>query len=230
MVAVELTIWLSIKVALAAVGLNLVPGLFFGWLLARKQFRGKMLLDTLINLPLVMPPVVTGYFLLILFGRRGVFGKWLFEHTGLALSFTWQAAALAAAVVALPLYVRSVRVAIESVDPRIEEAARVLRASPWKTFWKVTLPLSRHGILAGLVLAFARSLGEFGATIMVAGNIPGETQTIPLAIFSLVNRPGGERQAAVLIIVSIVLAYLSLIVSEWLLRRWKANTVEGAIG
>lgn len=222
----EQTLLLSLKVAFAAMLMNLPVGLWIGWLLARKQFRGKMLLDTLVNLPLVLPPVVTGYFLLLVFGREGLVGRWLYQAFGLALSFTWQAAALAAAVVSFPLYVRSVRVAIENVDPRLEEAARVLRATRWDVFRRVTLPLSVNGVIAGLILAFARSLGEFGATIMVAGNIPGKTQTIPLAIFSLVNQPSGERAAMILIIVSILFSYGGLALSEYMLRRWKRQSAE----
>ncbi len=215
----EQAVLLSLKVAFAAVLAIFPPGLALGWLLARKRFAGRMLLDTLVNLPLVLPPVVTGYFLLLVFGREGLVGKWLYMHTGLALSFTWQAAALAAAAVSFPLYVRTVRVAIEAVDPRLEEAARVLRAGRWQVFRRITLPLSFHGVVAGLILAFARSLGEFGATIMVAGNIPGKTQTLPLAIFSLVNQPGGERMAARLVLFSIIFAYSGLLVAEILLRR-----------
>ncbi len=222
----EQTLFLSLKVAFTAMLINLPWGLWLGWFLARKQFRGKMLLDTLVNLPLVLPPVVTGYFLLVVFGREGLLGRWLYDAFGLALSFTWQAAALAAAVVSFPLYVRSVRVAIENVDPRLEEAARVLRAGRWQVFRRITLPLSINGVIAGLILAFARSLGEFGATIMVAGNIPGETQTIPLAIFSLVNQPSGERSAMILILISILFSYAGLALSEYWLRRWKRQLAE----
>ncbi len=222
----EQTLFLSLKVAFTAMLINLPWGLWLGWFLARKQFRGKMLLDTLVNLPLVLPPVVTGYFLLVVFGREGLLGRWLYDAFGLALSFTWQAAALAAAVVSFPLYVRSVRVAIENVDPRLEEAARVLRAGRWQVFRRITLPLSINGVIAGLILAFARSLGEFGATIMVAGNIPGETQTIPLAIFSLVNQPSGERSAMFLILISILFSYAGLALSEYWLRRWKRQSAE----
>lgn len=219
---------LSLQVAAVAALATVPPGIFTGWLLARRHFRGKMLFDTLINLPLVLPPVVTGYFLLVVFGREGVLGKWLHQVTGIALSFTWQAAALAAAVVSFPLFVRAVRVAIENIDPRLEEAASVLRAGAWSTFRRITLPLAANGIIAGLLITFARSLGEFGATIMVAGNIPGKTQTIPLAIFSLVNRPGGERTALLLIAISILLSYGSLLASEWLLRRWPQAGMAGA--
>lgn len=181
-------IQLSLKISLIATLLDLPFAIACGWLLARKNFRGKMLFDTLVNLPLVLPPVVTGYFLLMVFGRNGFIGKYFYAYFGISISFTWQAAAIAAAVVAFPLCVRAIRVAIENIDPRIEEAARTLRAGRWFIFRRITLPLSANGIIAGLLLAFARCLGEFGATIMFAGNIPGETQTMPLAVFSWQTR------------------------------------------
>ncbi|KAA3654583.1 MAG: molybdate ABC transporter permease [Calditrichaeota bacterium] len=212
---------LSLKISIVATFIDLPFAVACGWLLARKNFRGKMLFDTLVNLPLVLPPVVTGYFLLFVFGRNGLVGKYIFQVFGMALSFTWQAAAIAAAVVAFPLFVRAIRVAIENVDPRIEEAARTLRAGRWHIFRRITLPLSANGIIAGLLLAFARCLGEFGATIMFAGNIPGETQTMPLAIFSLANQIGRETEIMVLIGVAIAFSFGSLIVSELLLRRWR---------
>lgn len=218
--AIEQTVFLSLKVALAAVALNLPFALLGGWLLARHHFRGKTVIETLVNMPLVLPPVVTGYFLLIVFGRNGLLGQWIFAATGVALSFTWQAAALAAAVVSFPLFANTVRVAIENVDPRLEEAGRVLRANRWQVFRRITLPLSRNGIAAGLFLCFARSLGEFGATIMVAGNIAGETRTIPLAIYSLVNQ-ADERGALYLIAISIFLSYASLFAGQHLQRKWQ---------
>ncbi|MCA9741941.1 MAG: molybdate ABC transporter permease subunit [Deferribacteres bacterium] len=221
-VPVEQTIILSLKIALAAVAFNTPFCLFVGWYLARRQFRGKTLIETLVNMPLVVPPVVTGYFLLIVFGRKGLLGQWLYAATGLALSFSWQAAALAAAVVSFPLFANAVRVAIENVDPRLEEAARVLRAGRWRVYLQVTLPLSMNGIAAGLFLCFARSLGEFGATIMVAGNIPGRTQTIPLAIYSLVNQ-ADEQQALILVGISILISYASLFAGQVLQRRWQGR-------
>ncbi len=223
------TITLSLKVALSATLLDLPFALFFGWLLARRSFRGKMLFGTLINLPLVLPPVVTGWFLLVLFGRNGVIGARLYDWFGISLVFTWQAAALAAAVVAFPIFVRAVRVAIENVNPRYEEAALLLRTTPWQIFWKITFPLAANGVIAGALLAFARSLGEFGATIMVAGNIPGETRTIPLAIFSSVNQADSDGRVMLLIIAAVAFAYGTLIVSEILLRRWR-QPVEEAHG
>ncbi len=223
------TITLSLKVALSATLLDLPFALFFGWLLARRSFRGKMLFGTLINLPLVLPPVVTGWFLLVLFGRNGVIGARLYDWFGISLVFTWQAAALAAAVVAFPIFVRAVRVAIENVNPRYEEAALLLRTTPWQIFWKITFPLAANGVIAGALLAFARSLGEFGATIMVAGNIPGETRTIPLAIFSSVNQADSDGRVMLLIIAAVAFAYGTLIISEILLRRWR-QPVEEAHG
>lgn len=217
---IDQTILLSLKVALTAVFSSLPFGIFIGWLFARCEFAGKIVLDTLVNMPLVLPPVVTGYFLLIVFGRNGILGKWLYSATGLALSFTWQAAALAAAVVSFPLLVNAIRVAIENVDPKLEEAGRVLRAGRWQVFLKITIPMSFNGIVAGILLSFARSLGEFGATIMVAGNIAGETRTIPLAIYSFVNQ-ANERDALILVGVSIAIAYASLIFAQILQRRWQ---------
>ncbi|KAA3619985.1 MAG: molybdate ABC transporter permease [Calditrichaeota bacterium] len=216
---------LSLKIALIATLIDLPFAIAIGWLLARKRFYGKILVDTIVNLPLVLPPVITGYFLLIVLGRNGIIGKYLYHFLGVSLSFTWQAAAIAAAVVAFPLCVRAIRVAIENIDPKIEEAAHTLRANRWRVFWHITLPLASNGIIAGLLLAFARCLGEFGATIMFAGNIAGETQTIPLAVFSLANQTRREPEIIVLICIAIAFSFGSLIVSEMLLRRWR-NPVE----
>jgi molybdate transport system permease protein len=163
--------------------------------------------------------VVTGYFLLVLLGRRGFIGAWLESAFGLRLAFTWKAAAIASALIALPLFVRAVEVAIAGVDVKLEDAARVLRQNEWQVFRRVTLPLARHGFVAGALLAFARALGEFGATIIFAGNIPGATQTIPLAIFSLINQPGGEQRLWPLLVASIALAFAAVMASEWMLRR-----------
>ncbi|MCA9732339.1 MAG: molybdate ABC transporter permease subunit [Deferribacteres bacterium] len=214
-------IQLSLKISLIATLLDLPFAIACGWLLARKNFRGKMLFDTLVNLPLVLPPVVTGYFLLMVFGRNGFIGKYFYAYFGISISFTWQAAAIAAAVVAFPLCVRAIRVAIENIDPRIEEAARTLRAGRWFIFRRITLPLSANGIIAGLLLAFARCLGEFGATIMFAGNIPGETQTMPLAVFSLANQAGQDTKILLLIAIALAFSFASLAISEILLRRWR---------
>ncbi|PQO44289.1 molybdate ABC transporter permease subunit [Blastopirellula marina] len=213
----------SLKVALAAVVCSLPLGVAAGWLLARKRFPGKLILETCVNLPLVMPPVVTGYLLLIAFGRHGPIGSWLDQWLGVQLVFDWKGAALAAAVVSFPLLVRSIRSAIAGVDVRLEDAARTLGAGPWDLFFTITLPLARRGVIAGAVLAFARALGEFGATIMIAGNIAGETRTIPLMIYSQLETPGGERNIVLLIAASILISAAALLVSEYLERRVEPN-------
>ena len=173
--------------------MSLPFGLALAWLLARRQFRGKAVLETVINLPLVLPPVVTGYLLLVAFGRNGFIGQFLDRWVGLQIVFTWKAAALASAIMAFPLMVRSMRLALSSVDVHLEHAARTLGAGPFDTLWTITLPLARHGIIAGCVLAFARSIGEFGATIMVSQNTPG-SRTIPLEIYNLLESPGGVER------------------------------------
>ena len=210
---------LSIKIAFFAV-IGLLPiGILFAWLLAKKNFVGKRLLDSVIHLPLVLPPVVIGYLLLILMGREGVIGSFLLETFGITFSFSWRGAALASAVVALPLMVRAVRLSIELVDPKLEQAAKTLGASSFKVFYTITLPLTLPGIVTGTMLSFARSLGEFGATITFVSNIPGETQTLPLAMYSFIETPGAEFAAARLCVLSIVVALVSLFISDWLSRR-----------
>ena len=209
---------LSIRVALVAMLISLPFGVAVGWLLARREFRGKWVIETLVNLTLVLPPVVTGYLLLRMFGRQSWFGAWLEGTFGLQIAFTWWAAAIASAALGFPLMVRAIRLAFRGVDPRLEDAARSLGSSPLDAFRRVSLPLARGGIIAGAVLAFARSLGEFGATITFAGNIPGATQTLPLAVFSEMNRAGGDGTLR-LAIVSVVLAAAALATSEWLERR-----------
>ena len=209
---------LSLRVALCCVGLTLPPAVLLGWLLARRQFPGKVLLDGLCHLPLVLPPVVTGYLLLLLFGRRGLLGP-LLDSLGLALAFDWKGAAVAAAVVAFPLVLRAVRLSIEGVDPRLERVARTLGATPGRVFCTVTLPLAVPGLLVGGLLAFARSLGEFGATITFVSNIAGQTRTLPLAIFTYLNQPDGDRAVAGLVALSIVLSLAALVGSEWAARR-----------
>ncbi|MGF1869908.1 molybdate ABC transporter permease subunit [Photobacterium indicum] len=209
---------LSLKIAGIAVLFSLPFGILCAWVLARCQFIGKSMLDGLIHLPLVLPPVVIGYVLLITMGRQGVLGKWLYEWFGLTFSFSWRGAALAVAVVSFPLMVRSIRLGLESVDIKLEQAARTLGASPLKVFFTITLPLALPGILTGTILAFARALGEFGATITFVSNIPGETQTIPLAMYSFIETPGAENEAARLCIIAIGIALASLVVSEWLSR------------
>ncbi len=215
---------LSLKVAGVAVVAMLLPGIACGWLLARRRFPGRSLLDAAIHLPLVLPPVVVGYLLLLSIGRRGWLGGWLYEHLGVDLAFTWKAAAIASTVMGFPLLVRSVRLAIESVDPRLETAAATLGAGPARVLLTVTLPLALPGVIAGMVLAFARSLGEFGATIMVAGNIEGVTRTIPLAIFSDVQTPGGDPSAMRLVVIAVIVSFLALMASELLSRRLVRRT------
>lgn len=214
---------LSFQVGLCAVVASLPVATVVGYLLARWQSRAKWVLELAVNLPLVLPPVVTGYLLLILFAPSGPVGGALENWFGLRIVFSWIGAAIAAAVVSFPLMVRAIRLAFQAVDPRLEMAARSLGAGRFGAFWSVTLPLARSGVLAGCVLAFARSLGEFGATVMVAGNIVGETQTIPLAIFSYSNRPGGDADVWRLVAISIVLAAAALVASEWLERRHAAR-------
>jgi len=214
---------LSLRVALWAVALSLPFGVALGWLLARKDFRGKILVETLVNLTLVLPPVVTGYLLLRLFGRQGWIGGWLEEVFGLQIAFTWWAAAIASAALGFPLMVRAIRLAFQGVDRRLEEAARSLGAGRIDSFFSVSLPLARPGIIAGAVLAFARSLGEFGATITFAGNIPGQTRTLPLAVFTEMNRAGGGASSTRLAIVAVLLAAGALAVSEWLERRGRSS-------
>ncbi|WP_154173559.1 molybdate ABC transporter permease subunit [Vibrio metoecus] len=212
---------LSLKVAGYATLWLLPIGIVLAWVLARTSFVGKGLIDSLVHLPLVLPPVVIGYLLLISMGRQGFIGQWLYQVFGLSFSFSWRGAMLACMVIALPLMVRSIRLSLESVDQKLEQAARTLGASPLRVFFTITLPLTLPGILTGVMLAFARSLGEFGATISFVSNIPGETQTIPLAMFTFLETPGSEMEAARLCVISIVIALGSLFTSEWLSRRMK---------
>jgi molybdate transport system permease protein len=208
---------LSLRVATVATLASLPLGLLAAWLLARRRFPGHALLDGLVHLPLILPPVVTGYLLLLAFGRRGWFGAWLAE-IGLVFSFRWTGAALACAVMGFPLMVRAMRLSIEAVDRRLEQAAATLGAPPPLVFLSVTLPLSLPGILAGAVLAFAKAMGEFGATITFVSNIPGETQTLPSAIYTLTQIPGGEAGAMRLTLISIIVSMAALLMSELLAR------------
>jgi len=192
-------------------------------LLARREFPGKTIVNGLVHLPLILPPVVVGYLLLVVLGRRGPLGAWLYDVFGITLAFTWKGAAIASAVMAFPLMVRAIRLSLESVDRRLEHAARTLGASPLRVFLTVTLPLTLPGILTGVVLGFARSMGEFGATITFVSNIPGETRTLPLALYSLVQTPGGGEGAMRLVIISVVLAMAALVASEVLTRRISAR-------
>ncbi len=210
---------LSLKVSVAAMLACLPVAYVLAWLLARRRFPGRMLLDAAVHLPLVLPPVVTGWVLLLLFGRTGPVGAWLERVLGITLMFRWTGAALAAAVMALPLAVRAMRLSIEAVDRRLVDAARSLGAGRIRAFATITLPLSLPGILAGAVLGFARSIGEFGATITFVSNIPGQTRTLPLAIYTGLQIPGTEMQVARLAAVSVVLSLVALLLSEWLVRR-----------
>jgi molybdate transport system permease protein len=217
--------WQLIRFTLGMAALStllLLPvGLALAWLLARKQWFGKSLVETLVSLPLVLPPVATGLILLKLLGQRGPIGGFLHERFGLEIAFTWIGVVVALAVMSLPLLVRSARVAFEQVPPRLEQVAATLGAGPWRVFFSVTLPLAGRGIMAGTVLAFARALGEFGATILLAGNIPGQTSTLSLAIYQSVQT-GDDQRAYALLIVSAVIAFGALWTSEWLLRRRRA--------
>lgn len=210
---------LSLKVALVAVFAALPFAVFFAWLLARKQFWGKALLNGIIHLPLVLPPVVIGYLLLVSMGRNGIIGRHLLAWFDFSFGFSWYGAALASAIVAFPLIVRSIRTSFEAVDFRLEQAAHTLGASSLRVFFTITLPLALPGVLAGLILGFARSLGEFGSTITFVSNIPNVTQTIPLAMYSFVETPNAENEVMRLCVISIFISLISLLISEWLAKR-----------
>lgn len=209
---------LSLKVAFWAMLASLPLGLLVAYALARWRFPGRLLLNGLVHLPLILPPVVTGYLLLLTFGRRGMVGGWLEQVFGLVFAFRWTGAALAAAVMSFPLMVRAFRLGFEAVDSKLEQAASTLGAGRFWVFATVTLPLTLPAILAGMVLSFAKAMGEFGATITFVSNIPSQTQTLPSAIYSLMQVPGGDAQAARLVWVSIAIAMLALLLSEWLSR------------
>lgn len=210
---------LSLRVSLVAMLVTLPIAYGLAWILARRRFPGKVLLDAIVHLPLVVPPVVTGWLLLLLFGRNGPVGGWLEHQFGVTVMFRWTGAAIAAGVMALPLMVRPIRQSIEGVDHRLEAAARTLGASRWRAYATIALPLSLPGILTAMMLGFARSLGEFGATITFVSNVPGETQTLPLAIYSALQVPGGEGVVTRLAIMSIVLSLFALVASEMVARR-----------
>ena len=209
----------SLKVSLWSLIWTLPLAVGSAWLLARTEFRGKAVFNALIHVPLVVPPVVIGYLLLVLLGRQGLIGIWLNDWFGVGLVFTWQGAAIAASVVAFPLFVRPIRQALEAVDPRLDEAALTLGANKRQAFFAVTLPIVMPGVFTGALLFFSRALGEFGATITFAANIPGETQTLPLALYTATQSPGGDPIAMRLVVMSLVLALGALILSEWLTRR-----------
>mgnify|MGYP006176710005 CR=1 FL=1 len=212
----ELTaIRLSLKVALVAALASLPFGVLVGWLLARTRFPGKALLDAVVHLPLVLPPVVMGYGLLVTLGTQGAIGAFLKEHLGLVFAFRWTGAALACAVMGFPLMVRAIRLSLEATDRRLEQAASTLGAGPWRVFFTVTLPLAWPGLVAGCVLAFAKALGEFGATITFVASIPGETRTLPLAIYSLLQAPDGEAALLRLVLISVGVSIGALVLSDW---------------
>ena len=220
----ELTaIALSLKVATVAALASLPFGIATGWLLARRRFFGKPLLDALVHLPLVLPPVVVGYVLLVWMGHNGVIGRFLHEQLGIDFAFRWTGAALASAIMGFPLMVRTIRLSIEAVDRRLEQAASTLGANPLRVFFTVTLPLAWPGIVAGAVLGFAKALGEFGATITFVSNIPGETQTIASAIYGLMQVPGGEAGIWRLAAVAVAISLAALLASEWLVRRQRGE-------
>ena len=217
--AEAIVVVLSLKVALAAMVFSLVPAFAIAWLLARGRFRGRSLVQALVTLPLVLPPVVTGYGLLFLFGKHGPIGGFLENTFGIVFAFRWTGAALAAAVMAFPLMVRPIQLSIEAADPGLEDAARTRGAARAMTFLTVLLPLALPGVIAGAILAFARAIGEFGATITFVANIPGETQTMSLAIYSLLQSPTGDAAALRLIVFSIGLAVAAIVASEWFARK-----------
>lgn len=214
---------LSLKVGVWSVVVSLPFGIFFAWLLARRDFLGKNLLNGVIHLPLVLPPVVVGYALLVLLGRKGLIGEPLYEWFGLTVAFKWEGAAIASAVMGFPLMVRAIRLSLDTVDRGLEDAARTLGAGRFAVFATITLPLIMPGVLTGIILSFARSLGEFGATITFVSNIPGETRTLPIALYNFTQIPGGDLQAFRLAIISVILALAALLISEILTRRVQAR-------
>ncbi|MGH1447465.1 MAG: molybdate ABC transporter permease subunit [Cognatishimia sp.] len=217
---------LSLRVSIWATVLSLPLALYVAYVLARKEFWGKQLLNGIVHLPLILPPVVTGYLLLMTFGRRAPIGAWLEQTFGFVLAFRWTGAALAAAIMAFPLMVRAMRLAIEAVDPKLEQAARTLGASSAQVFLSVTFPLILPGMIAGAVLGFAKAMGEFGATITFVSNIPGQTQTVPSAIYGFLQIPGGESDALKLVGLSVVLSLGAVLIAEVLARR-VANRISG---
>ena len=210
---------LSLKVGLVATLVATPFGVAIAWLMARYHFWGKSVVEAAIYLPLVLPPVVTGYLLLLTFGRKGLIGGWLADHLGLVFAFRWTGAALACGIMSFPLLVRPIRLSIEAVDRKLEQAASTLGAAPWKVFLTVTLPLALPGVLAGMVLGFAKAIGEFGATITFVSNIPGETQTISAAIYTLTQVPDGDAAALRLVGIAVVISMIALVTSEWFARR-----------
>ncbi|WP_169568789.1 molybdate ABC transporter permease subunit [Sneathiella limimaris] len=217
---------LSLKVAIWCVGVNLIPSLAMAWLLARCDFPGKSVVNATVHLPLVIPPVVTGYVLLVLLGKNGPIGSWLYSVFDITLIFTWKGAVIAAAVMSYPLMVRAMRTGIEALDPRLEEAAQMLGKSRLHIFRTISLPLILPAIISAMTLGFARALGEFGATITFVSNIPGETRTLPIAIYSLIQIPGGEDKILKLVLISVLISFAAIALSEYLVRRSPARTKE----
>jgi len=220
-------LWLSLKTGIVGTAISLPPGIAIAWVLARKNFAGKLALDGLVHMPLVLPPVVTGYLLLLLFGHNGALGHFFETYLGFTLAFNWKGAALASAVMGFPLLVRAIRLAFETVDPKLEAAARTLGAGPLDVFVSVTFPLVTPGLIAGTLLGFARALGEFGATITFVANIPGETQTLPIALYSALQVPDGEIHALRFVGLSILLAIGALAASEYFARA-QQRRIRGA--
>lgn len=210
---------LSLKVSLWCVGIMLPPSIFLGWLLAKKRFWGASLVEAFIHLPMVLPPVATGYILLLLFGRNGIMGHILWEWFSISLAFTWQGAVICSSIMGFPLMIRAIRLSISLIEPRLEQAASTLGAGPLRVFCTVTLPLAIPGIITGALLGFIRSLGEFGATMTFVGNIEGKTRTLPLALYGYIQTPGAEEPAMRLLGLSVALALTALMASEYLARR-----------
>lgn len=226
--AESIALFISLKVAATGVIASLPFGLAIAWVLARFDFPGKLILDGFVYLPLVIPPVATGYLLLILFGTNGPFGSWLLDHFGIRLVFSWSGAALVAAIMGFPLMVRALRLSMEAIDSGLIQAARTLGASRLRVFVTIILPLISPGLIAGSFLAFARALGEFGATIAFVGNIPGQTQTLPLALYAALQSPGGEELGYRLVFLSVLLAIVTLAVSELVSRTLRRRLTGGA--
>lgn len=214
-------LFLSAQVAAVATLISLPVAIAAAWGMARYYFRGKFIVEALLQLPMVLPPVVLGYLLLVTFGTQGVIGAWLLERFGIQLTFNWKGAVLAAMVMAFPLMVQPIRLAFQLIDHRLEQAAATLGAKPWQVFMTISLPLSLPGIMIGSVLCFSRSLGEFGATMTFVGNIPGETQTIPLALYSFIQQPDGEQAALRLVMLSIILALAALMANYYVMQRYQ---------
>ncbi|MEM7046442.1 MAG: molybdate ABC transporter permease subunit [Pseudomonadota bacterium] len=218
-----LALMLSLKVASWSVVVSLPLGIATAWLLERRDFYGRTIFNALVHVPLVVPPIVVGYLLLIAFGRQAPLGRWLSDTFGMSLSFDWKGAALAAGVMGFPLMVRAIRQSLAATDLRMESVAATLGASRWRIWWTISLPLALPGVIAGCILAFARALGEFGATITFVANIPGRTQTLPLALFSALQQPGGEALAARFAVLSLVLAVAAIAASEVLIRAFQTR-------